>query len=215
MNINKFPALIRNRVNNRWRYNCHWHENLRYKCKVVYWVCGGIFSNCNDSERQVWRCFILYNVNQRQIHTIIFIFIIIIFIIIITYSIMYVRRRWNIHGLYKVSQTLMVYYWVSFTQVDHMTNLLFTLDTQQNSYSISHLLGTVTTQWLPLWRCCHCSLVPDTVTTQQWLHRTHTLLGIHYHGAYVEICLLYRYLVGNCMVTTWADTWYPLHTVTV
>ena len=29
----------------------------------------------------------------------------------------------------------------------------------------------------------------DTVTTEQWLHRTHTLLGIHYHGAYVEICL--------------------------
>ena len=62
--------------------------------------------------------------------------------------------------------------------------------TQQNSYSISHLLGTVTTQWLPLWRCSHCSLVPDTVTTEQWLHRTHTLLGIHYHGAFVEICLL-------------------------
>ena len=61
---------------------------------------------------------------------------------------------------------------------------------QQNSYSISHLLGTVTTQWLPLWRCSYCSLVPDTVTTEQWLHRTHTLLGIHYHGAYVEICLL-------------------------
>ena len=62
--------------------------------------------------------------------------------------------------------------------------------TQQNSHSISHLLGTVTTQWLPLWRYSHCSLVPDTVTTQQWLHRTHTLLGIHYHGAYVETCLL-------------------------
>ena len=62
--------------------------------------------------------------------------------------------------------------------------------TQQNSYSISHLLGTVTTQWLPLWRCSHCSLVSNTVTTEQWLQRTHTLLGIHYHGAYVEICLL-------------------------
>ena len=36
---------------------------------------------------------------------------------------------------------------------------------QQNSYSISYLLGTVTTQWLPLWRCSHCSLVPNTVTT--------------------------------------------------
>ena len=31
------------------------------------------------------------------------------------------------------------------------------------------------TQWLPLWRCSHCSVVPDTVTTEQWLHRTHTL----------------------------------------
>ena len=62
--------------------------------------------------------------------------------------------------------------------------------TQQNSYSISHLLGTVTTQRLPLWRCSHCSLVPDTVTTEQWLHRIHTLLGTHYHRAYVEICLL-------------------------
>ena len=65
---------------------------------------------------------------------------------------------------------------------------------QQNSYSISHLLGTVTTQWLPLWWCSHCPLVPDTVTTEQWLHRGHTLLynyiPIHYHGAYVEICLL-------------------------
>ena len=66
----------------------------------------------------------------------------------------------------------------------------FRITTQQNSYSISHVLGTVTTQWLPLWRCSHCSLVPDTVTTEQWLHRTHTLLGIHYHGAYVGICLL-------------------------
>ena len=62
--------------------------------------------------------------------------------------------------------------------------------TQQNSYSISHLLGTVTTQWLPLWQCSHCSLVPDSVTIEQWLHRTHTLLGIRYHVAYVEICLL-------------------------
>ena len=46
---------------------------------------------------------------------------------------------------------------------------LFTIylafNTQQNSYSVSHLLGTVTTQWLPLWRCSHCSLVLDTVTT--------------------------------------------------
>ena len=64
------------------------------------------------------------------------------------------------------------------------------IGTQQNSYSISHLLGTVTTQWLPLWRCSHCSLVPDTVTIEQWLHRTHTLLGIPYCGTYVEICLL-------------------------
>ena len=54
--------------------------------------------------------------------------------------------------------------------------------TQQNSYSISHLLGTVTTQWLPLWQCSHCTVVPDTVTTEQWLHQTHTLLGIHYQG---------------------------------
>ena len=91
-----------------------------------------------------------------------------------------------------------------------LINLL--LCTQQNSYSISHLLGTVTRQWLPLWRCSHCSLVPDTVTTEQWLHRTHMLLGIHYHGTYVEIC---RHLVGNCTVTTWEDTRYPLFTVTV
>ena len=44
-----------------------------------------------------------------------------------------------------------------------------------NSYSISHQLGTVTTQWLPLWQCSHRSLVPDTVITEQWLHRTQTL----------------------------------------
>ena len=34
--------------------------------------------------------------------------------------------------------------------------------TQQISYSISHLLDTGTTQWLPPWRCSHCALVPDT-----------------------------------------------------
>ena len=77
-------------------------------------------------------------------------------------------------------------YWVNICEVRTMPNH----STQQNSYSISHLLGTVTTQWLPLWRCSHCSLVPDTVTTVQWLHRTHTLLGIPYCGTYVEICLL-------------------------
>ena len=90
---------------------------------------------------------------------------------------------------------------VKLTTHVNKTHYTCLIPTQQNSYSISHLLGTVTTQWLPLWRCSHCSLVPDTVTTdyslvpdtvttEQWLHRTHTLLGIHYHGAYVEICLL-------------------------
>ena len=69
--------------------------------------------------------------------------------------------------------------------------------TQQNSYSISHLLGTVTTQWLPLWKCSHCSLVPDTVTIEQWLHRTHTLLGIPYCGTYICRNLSTRHLVGN------------------
>ena len=48
----------------------------------------------------------------------------------------------------------------------------------------------MTTPWLPLWQCSHCLLVPDTVTAEQWLHRGHTLLGICYHGAYIEICLL-------------------------
>ena len=42
-----------------------------------------------------------------------------------------------------------------------------------------------TRQWLPLWRCSHCSLVPNTVTTEHWLHGTHTLLGINCDGAYV------------------------------
>ena len=97
----------------------------------------------------------------------------------------------------------------------YFNHLLLQLDvqsscTQQNSYSISHLLGTVTTQRLPLWRCSHCSLIPDTMTTEQCLHQTRTLLGIHYHGAFVEICL-----VGNCTITTWEDTTYPLHTVTL
>ena len=45
--------------------------------------------------------------------------------------------------------------------------------THQNSYSISYLLGTMTTQWLPLWQCSHCYLVPDT--TEQWLHQTHVI----------------------------------------
>ena len=68
--------------------------------------------------------------------------------------------------------------------------------TQQNSYSISHLLGTVTTQWLPLWWCSHCSLVPDTVTTEQWLHRTHTLFR---YPLLWDLCrsLSTRHLVGN------------------
>ena len=79
--------------------------------------------------------------------------------------------------------------------------------TQQNSYSISHLLGIVTTEWLPLWRCSHCSLVSDTVTTEQWLHRTLLQrLGRN---------LFTRHLVGNCTVTSWEDTRYPLYTVTV
>ena len=78
---------------------------------------------------------------------------------------------------YHLNQNIQIFLWKNYV-------------TQQNSYFISHLLGTVTTQWLPLWRCSHCSLVPNTVTTEQWLHRTHTLLGICYHGAYVEICLL-------------------------
>ena len=54
--------------------------------------------------------------------------------------------------------------------------------TQQNSYSICHLLGIVTTQWLPLWQCSDCSRVPATVTTEQWLHGKQTLLTIHHHG---------------------------------
>ena len=62
--------------------------------------------------------------------------------------------------------------------------------TQQNSNSITQWLSLWRSQWLSLWRCSHCSLVPDTVTTEQWLHRARTLLGIHYHGAYEEICLL-------------------------
>ena len=83
----------------------------------------------------------------------------------------------------------------------------YTQNTQQNSYSsISYLLGKVTTHWLPLWRC---SLVPDTMITD----RTHTLWSIHYHGASRNLST--RHLVGNCMVTTWEDTRYPLHIVTV
>ena len=39
--------------------------------------------------------------------------------------------------------------------------------TQQNSYSISHLLGTMTTQWLVLDQlCCHRA----ASSCQQWLH---------------------------------------------
>ena len=72
----------------------------------------------------------------------------------------------------------------------------------QNSYSISHLLDTVTTQWLPLWRCSHSSLVPDIVTTEQWLHRTHMLLGIHYHGAPIARSLHGKTLVGERIITT-------------
>ena len=62
---------------------------------------------------------------------------------------------------------------------------------------------------LPLWRCSRCSLVSDTVTAEQWLHGTHTLLGIQYHGAYFRN-MSTRHLVGNSMVTTWEGTGYPL-----
>ena len=37
----------------------------------------------------------------------------------------------------------------------HESNRLFTLHTQQNSYSSSHYMWTVTTWWRPLWRCSH------------------------------------------------------------
>ena len=64
--------------------------------------------------------------------------------------------------------------------------VLWVLSTQQNSYSISHLLGTVTT-----------TVTMQSLFSSPW-HRnywTATILdthdiSIHYHGAYVEICLL-------------------------
>ena len=110
------------------------------------------------------------------------------------HRIIYVRQDWNTR-----------------TVVSSQENMCAT--THQNSYSISHLLGTVTTQWLSLWRCSHCSLVPHTVTTEQWLHRTHVIRYPLPWG----LCrnLSTRHLVGNCIVTTWEDTRYLLHTVTV
>ena len=70
----------------------------------------------------------------------------------------------------------------------------------------------MTTQWLIMWQCSRCFLVPNAVTTEQWLYWTHIircplLLGLCRN-------LSSRHLVGNCMVTTWEDTRHLLHTVT-
>ena len=73
-----------------------------------------------------------------------------------------------------------------------------------NFYSSKSLRCTVTTWWLSQWRHSHYYLVPDAVTTGQWLHHTHAALGIHYLGAHEEIWLL----LGNYTVTTWAATRY-------
>ena len=44
--------------------------------------------------------------------------------------------------------------------------------------------SAVTTWWLPLCWCSDCCHIPHAVTTTS---HTHTALGIHYHGAFVEI----------------------------
>ena len=74
----------------------------------------------------------------------------------------------------------------------------------------SHLLGTVTTQWLPLWRCSRCSLVPDT--RDCWTVTISDTHVIRYPLPW-GLCrnLSTRYLVGNSIVTTWEDTRYLGH----
>ena len=37
---------------------------------------------------------------------------------------------------------------------------------------------------VPLWQCNPWYLIPDTVITGQWLHRTYALLGTHYTRAF-------------------------------
>ena len=115
----------------------------------------------------------------------------------------------------KLTPNALSYLFPSKVMDDKMIMADHTKYTQQNSYSISHLLGTVTAQWLPLWRCSHCSLVPNTVTTEQWLYTSDTHV-IRYPLPW-GLCrhLSTRHLVGSCTVTTWEDTRYPLYTVTV
>ena len=87
--------------------------------------------------------------------------------------------------------------------------------THQNPYSISYLLGTVTTQWLPLWQCSHCSLFPAR-QCDYWTVTTSDTRVISYPLPW-GLCenLSTRHLVGNCTVTVWEDTRYPVHIVTV
>ena len=86
------------------------------------------------------------------------------------------------------------------------------LSTQQNSYSISHLQGTVTIQWL------HSD---DEVTVRPrhrdyWTVTTSDTHVIKYPLPW-SLCrnMSTRHLVGNCMVTAWENTRYLLDTVTV
>ena len=90
----------------------------------------------------------------------------------------------------------------------------YSLHTQQNSYSISHLPGTVATTVMMY------SLFSNLQHRDYWRdYWTLTTLETHViryplpWGLYRNLST--RHLVGNCTITTWEDTRYPLHTVTV
>ena len=149
---------------------CHpyWISRLISSHKVKWWVWYDTYSFVKNCLKMSILIFLLIIVFVRVFSG----FSIIRWWLILT------EKYWLLHATFTILRTILR---GEFSQlyIQTFTGLWYT---QQNSNSISHLLGTVTTQWLPLWWCSHCSLVLDTVTTEQWLRRTHLLLGIHYHG---------------------------------
>ena len=72
-----------------------------------------------------------------------------------------------------------------------------TLHTQENSYSISHLLGTVTEQW----RCNYCWQLPAA----QWLHCVITVLSAVNNGDYTVT------VQSLCLVGYWWNRSFPVY----
>ena len=70
------------------------------------------------------------------------------------------------------------------------------------------LCCTVTTWWLPQWWCSPCCLIPDAVTTGQWLHGTPDIGYPFPWGPCRNLAAMH--LAGNITVTIWTATRYPI-----